>query len=213
MTSDWYSRVPGETPITQGDIVLSCPVVAWKGEQSKPLEIRAKTLGAMIAVKNADVIVLSQVCDLAQNKVSEALVCQHYSLPRFRVAWEVKMKNEGNNPTDRAWKSNLGDICDSFAWQHFLLAAGSVDGLETEYRIVDFYKIYTLPVTFLNSFVSERKKDRLVLNPPYREHLSQAFARFFMRVGLPSNIDKGHLREAPSKIDSAGEGLIIKNTE
>jgi hypothetical protein len=24
--------------------------------------------------------------------------------------------------------------------------------------------------------------------PPYREHLSQAFARYFMRVGLPSDI-------------------------
>ena len=26
---------------------------------------------------------------------------------------------------------------------------------------------------------------RLRLLPPYREHLSQSFARFFMRVGLP----------------------------
>jgi len=24
--------------------------------------------------------------------------------------------------------------------------------------------------------------------PPYREHLSQAFARYFMRVGLPQDI-------------------------
>jgi hypothetical protein len=26
---------------------------------------------------------------------------------------------------------------------------------------------------------------RMVLPPPYREHLAQAFARYFMRVGLP----------------------------
>lgn len=26
---------------------------------------------------------------------------------------------------------------------------------------------------------------RNILMPPYREHLSQAFARYFMRVGLP----------------------------
>jgi hypothetical protein len=26
------------------------------------------------------------------------------------------------------------------------------------------------------------------LLPPYREHLSQAFARFFMRVGLPVEV-------------------------
>jgi hypothetical protein len=29
---------------------------------------------------------------------------------------------------------------------------------------------------------------RLRLLPPYREHLSQSFARFFMRVGLPIDI-------------------------
>jgi hypothetical protein len=29
---------------------------------------------------------------------------------------------------------------------------------------------------------------RLRLLPPYREHLSQSFARFFMRVGLPVDI-------------------------
>jgi hypothetical protein len=28
----------------------------------------------------------------------------------------------------------------------------------------------------------------VILLPPYREHLSQAFARFFMRVGLPVDI-------------------------
>ena len=32
------------------------------------------------------------------------------------------------------------------------------------------------------------KSDRIRVLPPYREHLSQAFARFFMRVGLPQDI-------------------------
>jgi len=34
------------------------------------------------------------------------------------------------------------------------------------------------------------EKGHLLVNPPYREHLSQAFARFFMRVGLPIPIEK-----------------------
>lgn len=34
------------------------------------------------------------------------------------------------------------------------------------------------------------KKQRLRLLPPYREHLSQAFARYFMQVGLPVNVSK-----------------------
>ncbi len=33
-----------------------------------------------------------------------------------------------------------------------------------------------------------RRSPRPRLLPPYREHLAQAFARFFMRVGLPVDI-------------------------
>jgi hypothetical protein len=38
----------------------------------------------------------------------------------------------------------------------------------------------------LREYVKDKKRIRLL--PPYREHLSQAFARHFMRVGLPSGI-------------------------
>lgn len=35
---------------------------------------------------------------------------------------------------------------------------------------------------------SEKIDGIVTLNSPYKEHLSQAYARFFMRVGLPTNI-------------------------
>jgi len=38
--------------------------------------------------------------------------------------------------------------------------------------------------------LAQRGEPRLRLRPPYREHLSQAFARFFMRVGLPTDIKR-----------------------
>lgn len=50
--------------------------------------------------------------------------------------------------------------------------------------------MYTLPRTFLESFLQNKQQSRLRLRPPYREHLSQAFARFFMRVGLPTGVKK-----------------------
>jgi hypothetical protein len=61
--------------------------------------------------------------------------------------------------------------------------------LSMKIRVVDFHDIYSLPKIFLESFLRERKKLRIRLSPPYREHLSQSFARFFMRVGLPTPID------------------------
>ncbi len=55
---------------------------------------------------------------------------------------------------------------------------------------MDFHDIFTLPREFLEGFLSRLSAPRLRLLPPYREHLSQAFARFFMRVGLPQSLEK-----------------------
>jgi hypothetical protein len=61
---------------------------------------------------------------------------------------------------------------------------------EMKIRIVDFREIFTVPRTYLESLLSQRNAKRIRLLPPYREHLSQAFARFFMRVGLPNEVEK-----------------------
>jgi len=53
--------------------------------------------------------------------------------------------------------------------------------------VVDFRGVYSVTFDFLVELAQKRDK-RLRLLPPYREHLSQAFARFFMRVGLPVDI-------------------------
>ena len=57
----------------------------------------------------------------------------------------------------------------------------------TDYLVVDFRNVFAVHIDFLKAHV-ETLNDRVRLLPPYREHLSQAFARFFMRVGLPQNI-------------------------
>ena len=57
---------------------------------------------------------------------------------------------------------------------------------ESKPRIIDF-KSVVLPVGFLRNFAVQQGP-RVRLMPPYREHLSQSFARFFMRVGLPVDI-------------------------
>lgn len=47
----------------------------------------------------------------------------------------------------------------------------------------------TLPLAFLrDQSMATAKRFRLL--PPYCEHLSQAFARFTMRVGLPVDIPR-----------------------
>ena len=56
-----------------------------------------------------------------------------------------------------------------------------------EIAIVDFWAVYTVPFGFVEMF-ADYCGPRLRLQSPYTEHLSQAYARFVMRVGLPSPI-------------------------
>ena len=53
--------------------------------------------------------------------------------------------------------------------------------------VVDFREIYSLPHDYLIDHAT-RLGPRWRLMSPFLEHFSQAFARFFMRVGLPSTI-------------------------
>jgi hypothetical protein len=53
--------------------------------------------------------------------------------------------------------------------------------------VVDFRQIFSLPVAYLRKHAAGLDP-RWRLESPYREHFSQAFARFFMRVGLPTAI-------------------------
>jgi hypothetical protein len=69
-----------------------------------------------------------------------------------------------------------------------LLAECTLDGAKRDLRVVDFGDVRSLPLSLLRRRAVIAGGKRLRLMPPYREHLSQGFARFFMRVGLPVDI-------------------------
>jgi hypothetical protein len=186
MSDSWYSCVDAQTPLTQGDLISDCPVIAWaagplnlsESEEGESLK------GATIAIR-ADVVVMTQACDLENNKVDNVILCPHISVSDYRKAWEEEMRTRQQNPTTRAWGKLFEDIRDGYVWNLTILNAGESGDLKIEHRVVDFHDVYTIPRSFLESLLKQRGGPRLRLNPPYREHLSQAFARFFMRVGLP----------------------------
>jgi hypothetical protein len=189
MNENWYEVVEGSIPLTQGDLVIDCPLIGWT---DKPLELvgsgETETLkGATTAIR-ADVVVMTQACDLEYSKVPNVILCPHLSLTEYRREWEQALQQQSQNPTNKAWRSHCNDICDGFMWNLTILNAGASGDLQTDHRIVDFHEVYTIPRSFLESLLRQRNKPRLRLLPPYREHLSQAFARFFMRVGLPAPV-------------------------
>ena len=191
MNEGWYKIVDANTPITQGDIIINCPLIGW---QSRTIDLEgeqySEVLKSIIVSTEGDVVVLTQACDLEHNKVSDVIVCQHLALSEYHKCWEEEMRNNNQNPTHKAWKSDCDDICDGFVWNLTMLNSFKLSNFMIDKRIIDFRYVYTIPRIFLESLLSQRNEKRFRLLPPYREHLSQAFARFFMRVGLPMDIQK-----------------------
>jgi hypothetical protein len=186
MSDSWYSHVEAEIPLTQGDLISDCPVIAWA---AGPLNLsgseEGEVLKAATTAVRADVVVMTQACDLEYNKVDNVIMCPHISVSEYRKAWEEEMKRLKQTPTKKAWGRFCEDIRDGYIWNLSILNTGESGDLKTEHRVVDFHDVYTIPRSFRESLLKQRGRPRLRLNPPYREHLSQAFARFFMRVGLP----------------------------
>lgn len=163
----WYEVVNGEEDLMQGDFIKDCPVVIPPSEISDEVEVR---------IINYDVVIMSQSCDLVQKKLDLVLVCPIWSLSEFEKRSVFFKSRKGKEALRQ------GNV----PGYHLLNKCG-IEGFQTDYLAIDFRSVYSVPFDFLMDLAKRRGK-RLRLLPPYREHLSQAFARFFMRVGLPVDI-------------------------
>jgi hypothetical protein len=189
MPDAWYCRVAGGTRLTQGDLILNCPLVGWRSEigrieGAEETELLKQSVDAFVA----DTVVMTQACDLEHDKVANVVLCPHYSLVEYRSSWEAALREQSQNPTDKAWRGHCEDIREGLIWNLSILNSLKDGAITTEHRVVDFHEVFTVPRGFIEALLAARNQSRLQLLPPYREHLSQAFARFFMRVGLPVSV-------------------------
>lgn len=163
----WYDIVDSNADLLQGDFIKECPVVIPPSEIFNDVEVR---------IINYDVVIMSQSCDLVQRKLDLVLVSPVWPLTEFEKRSEFFKSRKGKEALRQ------GNVPG-----YHLLNKCEMDGFKTDYLVVDFRSVYSIPFDFLISLAASRGT-RLRLLPPYREHLSQAFARFFMRVGLPVDI-------------------------
>ncbi len=168
----WYAVVRGQN-LEQGDFLRGCPRFV--------LPVDAALEGNIILRRETvDAIVLSQSCDLAiradgESEATDVLLCPIYTNSDLRdhavfgreETWEEVRK--GRRP-----------------FFHVLNECQLLEHAQ-DFRLVDFHALFTISVPLAREF-ADRLEDRLRLLPPYREHLSQAFARLFMRVGLPTDL-------------------------
>jgi hypothetical protein len=164
----WYTIVHSKELLNQGDFVFDCPILEQiYNPDSEKIEAE---------YTDYDVIIMSQSCDLENEKLELVLVCPFEQLTSIAQtqSWFQFVKNleklrQGIQPN-----YHLLNQCDL---KNFLL----------DFIVVDFRTVYSIPYHFLKQKMANTPS-RLRLLSPYKEHLSQAFARFFMRVGLPVDI-------------------------
>jgi hypothetical protein len=169
----WYGVTTGED-LEQGHILRDCPVfvippAAVLGLGEHPIQVQRQ-----------NVIVMTQSCDLARRAdgrcaVDEVLLCPVY----FKHELQADKRYGQDAAWEEARRGRHGGV--------HVLHRCDIPGCELEFMLVDLRRVYSLSVDMLRAFAAGLG-NRVCLLPPYREHLSQAFARFFMRVGLPADI-------------------------
>jgi hypothetical protein len=182
--ADWYEVVEGDE-LQQGDFFPSCPIAVppttFVTPQSAEPSPEALSEALRVVVRTYNVVVMSQSCDLVQRKLDLVLVCPHWPLSALENVEDESVRN--------FFRSRKGkeDVRRGYVPAYHMLAACNLEGFQHEIQIVDFRTVFSVPFDFLTELARQRNQ-RLRLRSPYREHLSQAFARFFMRVGLPADI-------------------------
>lgn len=165
-TWPWYEVVDGEE-LEQGDLLPGFPVtfpdsLATPGTETQDLSISP-----------SDVIVMTQTCDIpksAQQTILLALVSPYDELAH-------------RYPDQAGTKRFRREAVEGNSIGYFLLKNEQGE-IPLPWSLVSFRDIYVHPKLHVVQYAKGLGK-RLRLRHPYKEHLSQSFARFMMRVGLP----------------------------
>lgn len=165
--------------LRQGELLRACPI---------PLVTHLEPEAAHgsvcdVTVTRMDVIVVTQSCDLAVRgsqppKAELVAVCPVYSLGEWTER-NPKFARPDNRETAR-----LGRVEGIHLLASPLAPTDNQDALVAHFR-----QIVTIPLRVAATH-ARSNPTRWRLRSPFLEHFSQAFALFFMRVGLPFGIPK-----------------------
>jgi len=158
-----YRPAPPDEAVSQGDIFDECPILFW--DDAGP-DVGARMASVTVRVR---AVVLTQACDLAQQKATRVLVA---------------VVHGAQSLIDRGvLKSNLirDQLRSHRVYGWYFLPAGPA----LPESVVDLRDLHTLPRRLLERLATEGKRVCRVATP-YREHLAQHFATTYSRIGLPT---------------------------
>ncbi len=192
MTELFWRQLAGEQ-LAQGDMLPGCAIpiispgfgsnISAAVDSTEPIEVEAV---------ESDLIIVTQSCDLENKKVELVACCPIFSLEEFE---EINPNFKTTGEWERVRKGQIEGL--------HLLASPAKPEDQWAALVVDFKSIHSLPIDYLASHASGLGV-RWRLRSPFLEHFSQAFARFFMRVGLPSTISTFAKQKRPTPHPPSG---------
>jgi hypothetical protein len=158
--AQYYERSP---ILLQGTILRSLPVVEEAAESTDDAPV--------VRVEPLDVIVLTQSCDIPKDSQPRVLVAEvqaYGAMVRDRAGTEAAKANYRKH------------LVRGTAVSDMLLPPCELLSMD-DYLIVNFRELH---MVFKHRVQSQ--DGYVCLASPYREHLSQGYASYHMRVGLPT---------------------------
>jgi len=168
MAPFWKSTTASQ--LAQGDFLPDClvPII--------PPTFGPNAQTTDLTIHTADLVIVTQSCDLAKAKNGLVALCPIHSIKAFEIANPAYTKKGAWEEVRKGRREGL----------HLLASpTNPTDGREA--LVVDFREIFSLPFEYLLRHAITLGT-RWRLDSPFLEHFSQAFARFFMRVGLPTAV-------------------------
>jgi hypothetical protein len=158
--------------LEQGNILRDLPMIEIPEDLKWPPSDSSQEIKIDTEISAIDGIIITQSCDLETRKIEFVAFCPI----DFLDSLEDFKKDEKREDLRKGRHTGL-----------HLLDKYSIPNHETDFMVVNFKLIFSLPLKLVEN-IAMAQQDRITLISPYREHLSQSFARFFMRVGLPADI-------------------------
>jgi hypothetical protein len=173
----WY-ELATDLPLMQGDFI---PNITYYIQNAPVLPAGATQPEASVDVEQFDqAIIISQSCDLdpSQADNTHVLLC-----PVYTISALIEQNDE------QVVGSLWGQAVKGQAIHWHPLSRCDLDTHTREASMVDFRRLFELPIETVARLAKEAKP-WLRLRSPYREQMSQAFARRIMRVATVDDLPK-----------------------
>lgn len=174
-TYEWYGVIEGSATLQQGDLFPSVPVPHLISPEDAEMGTDPKSF-----IRDFDLIVMSQSCDLEHCKTEMILFCPYTTLSSYIEDNLAGKKNEEK-------LSEMEKLRKGLKIGYHLLNCCDLPSFESDYLVVDLKNPISLPVEYIAAILP-RYPRRVRLLPPFREQLSQSFSLAYMRIGLPTDI-------------------------